>query len=403
MTYAETIQWLFQQLPMFQREGKVAYKADLSNINLLVKHLNNPQNNFKSVHIAGTNGKGSTCSMIAAILQTASYKVGLFTSPHLKDYRERIKINGKPIEKDFVVDFMRKNKSFFQVNSLSFFEMTTGLAFEYFSEQNVDIAIIETGMGGRLDSTNIIYPLVTAITNIGIDHTAFLGNTLQEIAYEKAGIIKKNIPIVIGEYTSETKSVFTKIAVEKTTPLFFAQHTTCNYTTDLLGKYQEKNITTAVMVIKILTSFFTITDAHIQTGLNNVVALTGLLGRWQIVQKQPLVICDTAHNKQGLTTVLKQIKNTPHRALHIVLGMVNDKNLDDILPLFPKNATYYFCKPNVPRGLSTTVLHKKAGVFSLKGNVHNSVSEAYKNALKNADKNDMIYVGGSTFVVAEVI
>jgi dihydrofolate synthase/folylpolyglutamate synthase len=404
MNYQETTEWLFNQLPMFQNQGASAYKNDLSNTLALAKHLNHPENKFKSIHIAGTNGKGSTSSMIASILQEAGYKVGLYTSPHLKDYRERIKINGKEIAEDYVVSFVKQNKSFFEQNQLSFFEMTVGLAFQYFADEKVDIAVIEVGMGGRLDSTNIITPLVSVITNIGFDHTQFLGNTLASIAKEKAGIIKHKIPVVIGEYTSETKEVFVEFANKNQSFIYFAQENAdANLPCGLLGDYQNQNKKTVLQAISLLKKHFTISDEAIQLGLLNVVKNTGLLGRWQQLGEYPTIICDTAHNADGFKIVMNQVNNLKFDKLHFVLGVVNDKDLNSILPLFPKNALYYFCKPNVLRGLNVVDLKEAALSFGLKGVVCNSVTEAYVLAKLEAAKNDFIYIGGSTFVVAEIV
>ncbi|WP_248574831.1 folylpolyglutamate synthase/dihydrofolate synthase family protein [Flavobacterium sp. H122] len=403
--YQETINWMFAQLPMYQQQGASAYKKDLTNTILLANHLGNPEKQIKTIHIAGTNGKGSTSSMIASILQEAGYKVGLYTSPHLKDYRERIKINDEMISEDFVVGFIENNKSFFEQNHLSFFEMTVGLAFDYFSKEKVDAAVIETGLGGRLDSTNIITPLVSVITNIGFDHTQFLGNTIELIATEKAGIIKKNIPVVIGEYLPETKKVFLDKAKETDSEIFFASDVIKeDYPCGLLGDYQFHNKKTAVQTIKILNKHFTITEEHLKKGLLNVVENTGLLGRWQQINSNPKAICDTAHNSHGLKIVLNQIQKEPFENLFFVLGVVNDKDLDDILPLFPKDAYYFFCKPDVPRGLDAKILQEKANNHGLTNNkVSNSVSEAYKEALAKSSEKDFIYIGGSTFVVAEIV
>ena len=404
MTYKETTDWMFAQLPMFHMQGASAYKKDLTNTHLLVEHLQHPEIKFKSIHVAGTNGKGSTSSMIASILQEAGYKVGLYTSPHLKDFRERIRINGKMISEDFVVDFILENKSFFEANQLSFFEMTVGLAFDYFAKEQVDVAVIEVGMGGRLDSTNVITPLVSVITNIGFDHMQFLGDTLPEIATEKAGIIKSNIPVVIGEYTEETKSVFFDKAKFEDAPIYFAQdNPEVTYECALLGDYQVHNKKTVLQTIELLQSQFNIEEKHIKLGLKNVIQNTGLLGRWQILKQKPFTVCDTAHNSHGLKIVLNQIQKYSFENFHIVFGVVNDKDLDSILPLFPKNAKYYFCKPNVPRGLNSEILKQKASDFGLYGEVFNSVSEAYKNAREMALKSDFIYIGGSTFVVAEIV
>ena len=404
MNYKETTEWMFSQLPMFQMQGASAYKEDLTNALLLVNHLKNPENKFKTVHVAGTNGKGSTSSMLASILQESGYKVGLYTSPHLKDFRERVRINGEMISEDFVVDFVAENKSFFEANELSFFEMTVGLAFDYFAKEAVDIAIIEVGMGGRLDATNVITPLISVITNIGLDHTQFLGNTLEAIAAEKAGIIKQNTPVVIGEYTEETKPVFVAKAEENNAPIYFAQEIPdVTYECGLLGDYQVHNKKTVLLTVNLLKVTFDITEENIKAGFKNVVLNTGLLGRWQVLQEKPFVVCDTAHNSHGLKIVLNQIKKHKFTTLHVVLGVVNDKDLASILLLFPKKAIYYFCKPNVARGLNPEFLQQKAAEFGLKGKVYNSVSEAYKKALEQADENDFIYIGGSTFVVAEIV
>ncbi len=404
MTYQETTTWLFNQLPMFQTQGASAYKKDLTNTLLLVEHLQHPETKFKSIHVAGTNGKGSTSSMIASILQEAGYKVGLYTSPHLKDFRERIRSNGEMISEDFVVDFVAQNKSFFEANQLSFFEMTVGLAFDYFAKEQVDVAVIEVGMGGRLDSTNVITPLVSVITNIGFDHTQFLGDTLPKIAAEKAGIIKSNVPVVIGEYSEETKPVFITKAKSENAQIYFAQdNPEVTYECALLGDYQVHNKKTVLQAIELLQSQFNIEEDNIKLGLKNVIQNTGLLGRWQILNQKPFTVCDTAHNSHGLKIVLNQIQKHQFETLHIVLGVVNDKDLDSILPFFPKNANYYFCKPNVPRGLDAEILKQKASDFGLLGKVFDSVSEAYVNAKEIVSKSDFIYIGGSTFVVAEIV
>jgi dihydrofolate synthase / folylpolyglutamate synthase len=404
MNYQETLDWLFAQLPMYQLQGASAYKKDLTNTVLLADHLGNPEKKLKAIHVAGTNGKGSTSSMIASVLQEAGYKVGLYTSPHLKDFRERIKINGLEISTDFVVGFIAENKSFFEENQLSFFEMTVGLAFDYFVKEDIDVAVVEVGMGGRLDSTNIITPLVSVITNIGFDHTQFLGNTIEAIAFEKAGIIKQNVPVVIGEYTNETKVVFSAKAKETHSEIYFASDLiTVDYPCALLGDYQIHNKKTVVQTIEILQSHFAISEDNLKNGLLNVVKNTGLLGRWQQIHSHPKGICDTAHNSHGLKIVLNQIQKEVFKGLHFVLGMVNDKDLNDILPLFPKDAKYYFCKPNIFRGLDAVILQYKASEFGLEGKVYHSVSEAYQAALKEASENDFIYIGGSTFVVAEIV
>jgi dihydrofolate synthase/folylpolyglutamate synthase len=409
MNYQETINWMFNQLPMYQLQGASAYKKDLTNTHLLIDHLDNPQEKIKCIHVAGTNGKGSTSHMLASILQEAGYKVGLYTSPHLKDFRERIKINGPEasgeISEVFVTDFINRHKAFFEANDMSFFEMTVGLAFDYFAKEKVDIAIIEVGMGGRLDATNIITPLVSVITNIGLDHTQFLGNTLEAIAFEKAGIIKPNIPVVIGEYTLETKPVFLAKAKGCNSEIYFSSELISEtYPSDLIGDYQLHNKKTAIQTIAVLNEQkeFKISPENIKFGLLQVVKNTGLQGRWQQLGESPKVICDTAHNKNGLEIVTSQIQKETFEKLHIVLGMVNDKDLDEVLPLFPTDAIYYFCKPNIPRGLATEILQEKGKKYNLKGNTYHSVKEAYSVARNNATKKDFIFIGGSTFVVAEL-
>lgn len=405
MTYQETVTWMFNQLPMYQLQGAVAYKADLSNIEKLSAHLNHPERQIKTIHVAGTNGKGSTSSMLASILQEAGYKVGLYTSPHMKDFRERIKINGNEISEQFVVEFVAQNKLFFEKESLSFFEMTVGMAFNYFEKEKVDIAVIEVGMGGRLDATNIITPLVSVITNIGKDHTVFLGNTLAKIAEEKAGIIKSNIPVIIGEYTKETKAVFIEKAKRMNSPLYFASETFIDnqLTSDLEGFYQQKNIRTVRQAIELLRSHLSISEKNEKDGLQNVVANTKLWGRWQVLQQNPKVVADTAHNDHGLSIVMKQLKAEKYNKLFIVFGVVNDKDLDSILPLLPKEAKYFFSKPSVFRGLNEEILAEKAGEFNLKGEIVSSISEAYEKAKLEATPGDLIYIGGSTFVVAEIL
>jgi dihydrofolate synthase/folylpolyglutamate synthase len=405
MNYKETINWMFIQLPMYQLQGASAYKKDLTNACLLSNHLGNPEKNLKCIHVAGTNGKGSTSHMLASIFQEAGYNVGLYTSPHLKDFRERIKISGVEISEDFVCDFINTNKAFFEANEMSFFEMTVGLALDYFAKEKVDIAIIEVGMGGRLDATNIITPLVSVITNIGLDHTQFLGNTLEAIAYEKAGIIKPGIPVVIGEYTPETKPVFLAKAKETRSEIYFASDLIPEtYDSDLIGDYQAHNKKTVVQTISILNSqrTFKISEANIKSGLLKVVKNTGLEGRWQQLGEFPKIICDTAHNKNGLEIVMKQIQKEKFDTLHIVLGVVNDKDLNEILPLFPSDAIYYFCKPNISRGLDAAILQEEARKNDLLGDTHPSVADAYNKALQTATMSDFIYIGGSTFVVAEI-
>ncbi|MBU3010348.1 bifunctional folylpolyglutamate synthase/dihydrofolate synthase [Polaribacter vadi] len=402
MNYQETLQWMFAQLPMYQKEGKTAFKKDLTNILAFSKELEHPEKKFKSIHVGGTNGKGSTSHMLASILQEAGYKVGLYTSPHLKNFTERIRINGNEIPKSKVMSFVNSHKEFLETQKLSFFEMTVGLAFDYFAKEKVDIAIVEVGLGGRLDSTNIIMPEISVITNIGLDHTQFLGETLPEIAFEKAGVIKDKIPVIIGEEQKEVREVFLEKVKETNSALFFASDIIQNYTSDLLGDYQHKNTKTAVLTIQKLHGFI-VSEENIKKGLLNVVRNTNLKGRWQILQDNPKVICDTAHNKEGLKIVLNQLKKEKFTKLHIVLGVVSDKKLDDVLPLFPKTATYYFCKPNIPRGLPEDELQLKAMNLDLKGKKYSSVKNAYADALINANQQGIVYVGGSTFVVAEII
>jgi dihydrofolate synthase/folylpolyglutamate synthase len=402
MTYKEILDWMFVQLPMYQNDGSIAFKKDLTNILALSKELGFPEQKFKSIHVAGTNGKGSTSHMLASILQEAGYKVGLYTSPHLKNFTERIRINGVEISEEKVTEFINGNKDFLEQQKMSFFEMTVGLAFDYFASEKVDIAIIEVGLGGRLDSTNSITPEVAVITNIGLDHTQFLGETLPEIAFEKAGIIKKNIPVVIGEEQAAVKGVFIAKAAKEGAPIYFASDVSETYISDMVGDYQIQNSKTAVAAIKILKGYQVFKE-NITNGLLNVVKNTNLKGRWQVLQEQPKVICDTAHNKEGLSIVLKQLKKQPFKKLHIVLGVVADKKLETILPLFPGSADYYFCKPAISRGLSEAVLEANAKKFNLLGKKYSSVKLALKSALLNANQEDIIYVGGSTFVVAEII
>lgn len=403
MTYKETLDWMFVQLPMYQQKGKGAFDAKLDKSISFSKYLGNPKSKFKSIHVAGTNGKGSSSHMLASILQEAGYKTGLYTSPHLKDFRERIRINGKTANEDFVVDFISRHKDYLELNQLSFFEMTVGMAFEFFAKEEVDMAIIEVGLGGRLDSTNIITPEVSLITNISLDHTDMLGDTLEKIAIEKAGIIKKNVPVVVSEFQEKVSKTFENIARERNAKIVFAEkEIKKEYVTSLLGNYQAKNIKGVVATIKELKGV-NISESHIEYGLVRVVENTGLLGRWQVLDENPAIICDTAHNQEGLSLVLNQIRIQSYETLHMVLGFVNDKNLDLILPLFPKNAKYYFSRPNIPRGLEVTTLQVKASEYNLNGNSYDSVEAAFYDAKENALESDLIFVGGSTFVVAEVV
>lgn len=429
MNYRQTIQYLYDQLPVFHRIGPAAYKPDMGNIEALCEMLGQPQKKFHSIHIAGTNGKGSVSHLLASILQSAGYKTGLHTSPHLKDYRERFRINGKMMLKSEVVDFVKKWKNEFETLRPSFFEMSVALAFDHFSKHKVDIAIIETGMGGRLDSTNILMPEVSVITNIGWDHMMFLGDTLEKIATEKAGIIKGGIPAVVGETLPETKKVFIDRACFLKAPLYFAEENLTiektgqdkNYgayykvceNEELLfdklfcplgGDYQQHNILTVLKTVDVLKhKGYAISDQHIHQGLSDVVKQTGLKGRWQVLGRKPLTIADIGHNKDGLTQVLSQIKYTPHDHLHFVLGMVNDKDIDGILQMLPKAATYYFCRADIPRGLDAGVLATKANHADLKGIHYKSVAQAFDEARKSAGNNDLVFVGGSTFVVAEIV
>lgn len=406
MTYPETLNWLYNQLPMYQLQGASAYKKDLTNVQLLMDELGRPEKQLQCIHIAGTNGKGSCSHMLASVLQEAGFKVGLYTSPHLKDFRERIKIDGVMLPENIVCDFVNQHQSFFEANDMSFFEMSVGLAFDYFAKEKIDIAIIEVGMGGRLDATNVITPLVSVITNIGLDHTQFLGNTLAAIAAEKAGIIKSNIPVVIGEYTTETQPIFLATAKANQCQLYFASDVIATtFPSDLIGDYQIQNKKTVMQTLTVLNQHtdFKTTESHWEKGLSQVMKNTGLQGRWQQLGTSPKIICDTAHNTHGLSIVLNQIQKESFDQLHFVLGVVNDKDLDEILPLFPKNAIYYFCKPNIPRGLEAAILAQTAAQFGLDGKIYNSVSAAYEKAKQNAQPSDFIYVGGSTFVVAEIL
>ena len=400
MNYKDTISYLYEKLPMYQRSGSIAYKKDIGNIIKASEILGNPHLDFKSIHIAGTNGKGSTSHMISSVLQEAGYKVGLYTSPHLKDFRERIKINGNMISKRFVINFIKKHKSNFEKIHMSFFELTVAMAFNYFSEENIDIAVIECGLGGRLDSTNIILPEVSVITNISLDHTDLLGDTLEKIALEKSGIIKKNTPVIIGREQKETKRIFEQKASKENSKIIYAKN--FNYKCDLKGYYQKENIDTAITTIKNLNKF-KIAEKDIKKGLNNIVKNTSLLGRWQIMSNEPLIICDTAHNIDGLNEVVNQINKIQFNNLHFIIGLVNDKNIDSILSILPKKAYYYFCQAKVPRAMNKTDLQIESKKFNLKGKIFHSVKKALNQAKKRAKRNDLIFVGGSTFVVAEII
>jgi dihydrofolate synthase/folylpolyglutamate synthase len=425
MNYEQTLEYLFTQLPMFSRVGAAAYKADLTNTIALCEALGNPQHQFKSIHIAGTNGKGSTSHMLASILQTAGYKTGLYTSPHLVDFRERIKIDGAYCSKDFVVDFTEKIKPLIEAIQPSFFEITVAMAFSYFAEQKVDIAVIEVGLGGRLDSTNIITPEVSVITNIGLDHTQFLGNTITEIAGEKAGIIKKDIPCVISEYTPDTKPIFDAAASQ--TSITYAPGGYCiqeikyahdflqvdiannvtgatnTYTLDLNGSYQAKNVLGVLTAVGILqTKGWKITNENIATGLSHVKVNTGLYGRWQVIGNNPTTVVDVAHNVAGIQTLLAQIKLVNHQQLHIVFGMVKDKDIDSVLALLPIQATYYFTQAQIERAIDAHELQEKAGGYGLQGNTYLTVNEAITAAKNQASSTDLIVVCGSVFLVGEI-
>lgn len=424
MTYAETIDYLFNSAPLFQNVGAGAYKEGLSNTHILDKHFGHPHTKFKAIHIAGTNGKGSTSHTIAAILQSAGLKVGLFTSPHLIDFRERIRINGEMIPEQYVIDFVEQEKEFFEPLHPSFFELTTALAFKYFADKEIDIAVVEVGLGGRMDCTNIITPLISVITNISFDHVQFLGDTLAKIAGEKAGIIKKDIPVVIGEYNEETRPVFEQKADEMDAPMCFAEdediissYSFCpeggiDYVTafgsihgELGGACQVKNAATILCAVGILRNLsdIKITDEDIRIGFANVCETTGLMGRWQTLQTNPKVICDTGHNIGGFEYISKQIAAQKCKNLRIVVGMVNDKDINGVLSMLPKNATYYFTQASVKRALNHEEVKRLAATHNLFGNSFPTVIEAYNQALKDATDDDFIYVGGSSFVVADLL
>jgi dihydrofolate synthase / folylpolyglutamate synthase len=402
MTYKETVDFLFEQLPQFQNIGGKAYNAKLDKIINICDLLDNPQTGFKAIHVAGTNGKGSVCNMLASILTESGYTVGLFTSPHLLDFRERIRINGEVIPENYVIDFVKKNNAIFNKIKPSFFEWSTALAFDYFESNKVDIAIIETGLGGRLDSTNIISPLVSVITSIGIDHTQYLGNTLEAIASEKGGIIKPYIPVVLGEGI-EVLSVFEKIASKNNSPLHIASQNNNQPLSSLKGDFQKNNVATALTVIDLIQETFpTITSRYISKGLRSIQTNTGLRGRWETLQNSPKVIADIGHNVHAIKQTVKELELETYNNLHIILGMVADKEVDKVINLLPKNATYYLCTPNIPRALSTSELENSSAEKQTKISF-SSCSEAYKAAMKSANSNDLILVGGSTFVVSEIL
>ncbi len=402
MTYQQCLDWLFSQLPMYQRTGSIAYKADIGNIVQVAERLGNPHRKFKSIHVAGTNGKGSTSHLLASVLQEAGYETGLYTSPHLKDFRERIRINGEMIKKERVIQFIIDNIDWFKQIRMSFFEMTVALALHHFAKEKVDIAIIEVGLGGRLDSTNIIQPELSIITNIGLDHTELLGNSIEKISREKGGIIKPKTPILIGRKQNQTKAIFDEIARKNHSKLFYAEN--CNIDSDLKGDYQNENKNTAYTAIKILrTQAWEIKDKHITNGFKNVQKNTSLFGRWMTLDQSPLIICDTGHNIDGVKNIVEQIKKTSYDELHIVFGVVNNKSIDDILKLMPKKAQYYFCQAQIPRAMQMNLLFTKAQEHQLRGNCFKSVKDALKKAKTVAKENDLIFIGGSTFVVAEII
>ncbi len=421
MTYSETLNYLYANLPMFQRVGAVAYKKDLTNTLQLCEVLGNPQRKFKSIHIAGTNGKGSSSHMLAAILQTAGYKTGLYTSPHLKEFTERIRVQGEEIDQEFVIDFVERITPAIERIQPSFFEITVAMAFDYFAKEKVDIAVIETGLGGRLDSTNVITPLVSLITNISWDHKDLLGDTLQKIAFEKAGIIKQDVPVVVSENQPDVREVFESKARECNSDLVFAADLyqvnriaagtyevkndgeTAAYELDLLGLYQAKNIKGVLAVIDELRSQgISISNSHIALGLKNTASLTDLKGRWQKIGDNPLTICDTGHNEAGIMEILSQIKEIKFNKLHWVLGMVKDKDVSTILHLLPKDASYYFCQASIPRAMPATELQVKALEAGLKGVAITNINAAIGKARSNSTPADLILIGGSTFVVAEI-
>ncbi len=421
MTYQQTLDYLYANLPMYQRVGAVAYKEDLTNTILLCEALGNPQNKFKSIHVAGTNGKGSSSHMLAAVLQAASYKTGLYTSPHLKEFTERIKINGQEVNQEFVIDFVSRIKPSIEKILPSFFEITVAMAFDYFAQQKVDVAVIEVGLGGRLDSTNVIIPLVSLITNISWDHKEILGDTLEKIAYEKAGIIKSGIPVVISERQSEVDFVFDKKSADVSSEIIFASDyykvidrsdgdflvetkgIKTSYNLDLKGSYQRKNLAGLLATVAILRDKgIAISEESLKMGLNSTILLTGLKGRWQKLSTKPLIVCDTGHNEAGIQEVLLQILKQQFSKLYIVWGMVKDKDITNILKLLPTEASYFFCQAKLPRAIPANELAARANEFGLNGIVVNDVNEAITKAKEMSSESDMIFIGGSTFVVAEI-
>lgn len=425
--YQQTVEYLFSNLPMFQRQGARAYRKDLTNIRRLCEFLGNPQDKIKTIHVAGTNGKGSTSYMLSAILQAHGLKTGLYISPHYKDFRERIRINGEYVSRKFVVQFTERIRAAVEDIQPSFFELAVAMGFEYFYQQKVDVAVIEVGMGGRLDSTNIIKPLISVITNISFDHMEFLGDTLPKIAGEKAGIIKKGIPVVIGETHNETQPVFIEKAAEMQAPIFFAdqhfnatiQETSLTQTVfdvrkegmmffprlsaNLHGDFQQKNLQTVLQAVEILKTHFPLEEFNIRQGLHDLKKLTKFIGRWQVLSEQPLVIADSAHNEGGIQLVMNQLRHIPHRKLHFVMGVVSDKDFSKMFDMLPKDAAYYFAKADIPRGLDAKELKAQAANFGLNGKAYSSVKNAFQAAKRHAQPDDLIFVGGSIFVVAEVI
>ncbi|QZT38885.1 bifunctional folylpolyglutamate synthase/dihydrofolate synthase [Halosquirtibacter xylanolyticus] len=426
--YQSTLEYLYDQLPFFQRQGASAYKHDLGVTLALDDIYNHPHANYRTIHVAGTNGKGSVSNMIASILQQAGYKVGLYTSPHLKDFRERIRVNGEMISEESVMDFVEHYKLISPDLTPSFFEMTVAMAFDYFDKQNVDVAVIEVGMGGRLDSTNVIIPDLSVITNIGLDHTQFLGDTLSKVAKEKAGIIKDGVPVVVGKRQRSCMEVFEEKATGVNAPLVFADQLFTledhriegdrrvvelrkgngfvypNLSVALQGRYQAENVVTVVAVYEKLISLgYKLTESDLYNGLRNIHENTGMMGRWQKLSDKPLVVCDTAHNVDGIVQVVQQMAESTYEKLHFVLGMVSDKDVRGVLKLLPQDATYYFCSPDILRALEADELKERASEFGLEGNVYDSVREALKSAWESAGENDMVFVGGSNFVVAEVV
>lgn len=428
MTYEETIQYLFNSAPLFQHVGGAAYKEGLSTTHILDAHFNHPHNQYKTIHIAGTNGKGSCAHTIAAILQHTGLKVGLYTSPHLVDFRERIRINGEMMPQQYVIDFVEEERSFFEPLHPSFFELTTALAFKYFAEQHVDVAVIEVGLGGRLDCTNIISPILSVITNISFDHTQFLGNTLAQIASEKAGIIKHKVPVIIGECNAETRSVFEHKAHEVEAPILFAEdnkevlssefsdlygHKLRHYTTrsfgdiygELTGECQIKNTNTILCALHSLSKIFSVTHEDITYAFEHVCEMTGLRGRWQILQERPTIICDTGHNTGGWQYLAHQLAQiaTSGNKLHIVFGMASDKDIERVMSTLPHEACYYWTKASVKRATSEQTIANIATKYDLHGKTYSNVAEAYEAAVNNASTNDYIYVGGSSFIVADLL